>query len=156
MGVVMMFCSMNEDSKGLEFYFHCVMKLHRAKFIELISDLEFFPGQVPILAAINKNNGCKQKDIGGIVMFKPASITDALKRMEKNGLIQRKNDEDDLRIVRVFITELGKKQLKEAIKINKEVEEICFMNFTNEEKKKFRDFLKKVIINLESGEKDNA
>lgn len=151
-----MFCSVDEDLNSLEFYFHSIMKLHRAKFMKLISNLDLFPGQIPILVAINNNNGCKQKDIGKTVMFKPASITDALKRMEKGGFIERKNDVKDLRIVRVFITELGKTQLKEAMKVSRDIEQICLMNFSDEEKVMFRYFLKKMILNLDPEENANA
>jgi Transcriptional regulators len=129
--------------------FHHLFKLHRALFISLISDIELFPGQIPILALLNKNDGCIQKEIGENLRFKPASITDSLKRMEKALLIIRKQDEKDLRITRVYITDTGRQQLEKAIDISNRLEDICFAGFTKEEKEVFINSMEKMSRNLD-------
>lgn len=138
----------NHGMNNFEINFHDLLRLHRARFIHMISDSELFPGQIPLLSMINRSNGCTQKEIGNFLRFKPASITDSLKRMEKANLITRKQDEKDLRISRVYITDLGRDQLKKAVETSHQLEAICFAGFTTEEKELFISYLKRIKDNL--------
>lgn len=131
-----------------EVVFHKLLRLRRAKLMSLIDNVELFPGQIPILAIVDGNNGCTQKEIGENMRFKPASITDSLKRMEKAGLINREQDDKDLRITRVYITPVGKEQLEKAVKISHSFESICFAGFSTEEKEIFISLIKKMNNNL--------
>jgi len=133
---------------NFEITFHNLIRLHRARFIGLISNIELFPGQIPILAMLDKNDGCTQKEIGENFKFKPASITDSLKRMEKACLITRKQDEKDLRITRVYITDVGREHLEKAIEISYKLEDISFRGFTKDEKERFIDLMEKMNRNL--------
>jgi DNA-binding MarR family transcriptional regulator len=79
---------------------------------------------------------------------KPATITVMLTRMEKGGLIERKKDEQDQRVTRIFITEKGEEICKEAKMLVKQIEEECFKGFTVEEKVVFRRLLMQIKYNL--------
>lgn len=131
-----------------EVIFHKLLRLRRARLMSLIGNIELFPGQIPILAIVDENDGCTQKEIGKNMKFKPASITDSLKRMEKAGLITRKQDDKDLRISRVYITEVGKEQLEKAIEISHSFEAICFAGFNADEKETFISLMKRMNKNL--------
>lgn len=133
---------------AFEVEFHKLLRLRRARLMSLINNVELFPGQIPILAIIDGNNGCAQKEIGGNMRFKAASITDSLKRMEKAGLINREQDDKDLRITRVYITDVGKEQLEKAIELSRNFEEIYFAGFSAEEKETLTSLLKKMNNNL--------
>ena len=126
--------------------------LHRAKFSKLAEKENIFPGQLPILVFISQNNGCTQKNIADVLNFRAASITDSLKRMEKAGLIIRKQDNKDLRVIRVFITESGIKHMQIGIKISYRMEECYFKGFSEEEKAMCLAFVKRMCRNLEQNE----
>ena len=132
--------------------FHILAKLYRERFMSIIKEAELFPRQIPFLLTINSLNGCTQKELAIIFKYKPASITDALKRLEKSELIERKQDENDLRIVRVYITEKGKEQLQKSIEIQERLEEICYEDFLEEEKNQFIFLATKIIKNLDKEE----
>ena len=131
-----------------EVVFHNLLRLRRARLMSLINNVELFPGQIPILAIIDGNNGCTQKEIGENMKLKPASITDSLKRLEKAGLINRKQDEKDLRITRVYITDVGKEQLEKAVEISYSFDAICFAGFSADEKETFISLMQKMNNNL--------
>lgn len=131
-----------------EVAFHKLLRLRRARLMNLIGSVELFPGQIPILAIIDGNNGCTQKEIGEKMKFKPASITDSLKRMEKAGLINREQDDKDLRITRVYITDVGKEQLEKSVEISHSFDAICFAGFSADEKETFISLMKKMNNNL--------
>lgn len=133
-----------------EIVFHKLLRFRRARLMSLINTVELFPGQIPILAIIDGNNGCTQKEIGENMRFKPASITDSLKRMEKAGLINRQQDDKDLRITRVYITEVGKEQLEKAVEISRSFDAICFAGFSEEEKETLIRLIKKMNNNLKN------
>ncbi|MFA7533168.1 MAG: hypothetical protein WCY46_02460, partial [Tissierellaceae bacterium] len=75
-----------------------------------------------------------------------------LKRMEKANIVERRQDKDDQRIWRVYLTEKGEKMYYKAREATKVIDEECFGNFNMEEKAvlkklmlQMRDNLKKVI-----------
>lgn len=132
--------------------FHILAKMYRERLLYIMKEESLFPRQIPILTAINSMNGCTQKELGIIFQYKPASITDALKRLEKADLIQRKHDENDLRIVRVYITEKGREQLDKSSEAQKNLESICYEGFSDEEKEQYICLTNKIIKNLDTKE----
>jgi len=132
--------------------FHTLSRLHRAKLMELMNDTEIFPGQIPILMAVKSNDGCTQKELSNLFKYRPASISDSLKRLEKAEYILRKQDEKDLRITRVCVTEKGLELLKKALDTYNSMEDVCYTGFTEDEKTQLNVLLRKVIKNLETKE----
>jgi DNA-binding MarR family transcriptional regulator len=114
----------------------------------LLGEKGIHPGQQHLLIKLFKANGQSQKDLAKNMRVKPATITVMLTRMEKSGLIERKKDDNDQRITRIFITEKGQEVCEEAKKIANQVEEECFENFTIEEKVVFRRLLMQIRDNL--------
>ena len=135
----------NQDS--FDYKFHTMKQLHKRRFQMLSSNIGLFPGQPPLLMLIYQNNGCTQNELSKKLNIKPASMTEALKRMEKAGLIERRCDEKDLRLTRVFLSATGNSLVQEALEIGKQIEKECFINFTEEEKKTFL----RLMDNLNSG-----
>lgn len=128
--------------------FFQVIRLHFCRSHALLGEKGIHPGQQHLLIKLYKKNGQSQKELAKTMGIKPATITVMITRMEKNELIERKKDEKDQRVSRIFITEKGKEVCEEAKKINKKVEEECFKSFTIEEKVAFRRLLMQVRENL--------
>ena len=107
-----------------------------------------FRGQQFIMMILAKHNGCTQKELADMIGVKPASITCALKRMEKIGLVIRKPDENDMRITRVYSTVPEKEKIDEIRKISSKVTDVALKNFTEDEKNSFMNFLDRVTDNI--------
>jgi len=143
------------DPNSLYALFAQVIRFHYYRTHQLLDQYHIYPGQPPLLFTLAKQDGQSQKELGEKLHLKPATITIMLKRMEKSNLITRTPDLHDQRMIRVYLTEEGKKiftQVKEALKI---IEAECFNNFTTEEKVILRRLLIQMRDNLSTKSETN-
>jgi DNA-binding MarR family transcriptional regulator len=71
-------------------------------------DRHLRPGMGPILFALFEEDNRSIKDIAGRTQLSSSTLTGVLGRMEAAGLVDRRRDEDDGRVVRVRLTALGR------------------------------------------------
>ncbi len=136
----------NKDS--LYHIFLEILRLHYYRTHVLLDEVGVYPGQPPMLFVLSKEDGQSQKELANKLNLKPATITVMLKRMEKANLVERRQDPEDQRVSRVYITEQGKEIYEKVNKIMKNLEEECFGNFTVEEKVILRRLLMQIRENL--------
>lgn len=122
----------NKDS--LYYLFLEIQKLNYYRTHVLLDEIGLYHGQPHMLFILNEKDGQSQKEIADTLNVKASTITVMLNRMEKAGLVERRQDTVDQRISRVYITEKGKKVCKKASDVMKNIEAECFENFTVEEK----------------------
>ncbi|MEF9991168.1 MAG: MarR family transcriptional regulator [Romboutsia sp.] len=113
-----------------------------------LGNIELHPGQAKLLLMLREVSGLSQREICDKLNVKPSTITVMIKRMEKTNLIERKNDENDQRISRIFITQKGLEMSNELDDINEKIENECFIGFSEEEKKMATILLTKIRDNL--------
>lgn len=126
-----------------------VIRSHFHRTHELLDDIGLYPGQPPLLMILGKHDGQSQKDLANKLNIKPATITVMVNRLQKAQLVERRPDENDQRVSRVFLTEKGKEIYYEAQQLMKTVESECFQNFSVEEKILLRRFLLQMRDNLQ-------
>ena len=85
-----------------------VCKLHRQRADVLLNEIGLHVGQEMILCALWENEGVTQTELAECLLVQPATVTNALRRMERKGLVFRREDPDDQRVSRVFVTEEGR------------------------------------------------
>jgi DNA-binding MarR family transcriptional regulator len=93
-------------------------------------------------------DGQSQKELASKLEIKPATITVMLNRMEKSKLVERRQDPEDQRISRVYLTEYGREVCQEMNEIVKNIESECFSNFTMEEQVLLRRLFMQMRDNL--------
>jgi DNA-binding MarR family transcriptional regulator len=71
-----------------------------------------------------------------------------LGRMEKSGLVERKQDPNDQRVSRVYITDKGKEVCKKSAEVMMQINTDMFSNFSEEEKIIMRRLLIQMRDNL--------
>lgn len=76
-----------------------------------------------ILLNIDEKNGTPATKIGPLLGMESRSLTRMLKTLEEKGLIVRKGDTSDRRLVRIFLTDEGRKK--------REVSRITVLEFNN-------------------------
>ena len=102
----------------------------------------------------HKNDGATQAEIVEYSKLSKPTISLTLQKMESEGLIYRKQDDVDLRNVRVFLTEEGRKTEKVFLQIGEDVENKVFSVLNEEEKEELNRILDKLLINIkELGDK---
>lgn len=136
------------DKDSLYFIFLEILRYHYNLTHTLLDEIGVYPGQPPMLLVLNKEDGQSQKELSDKLNLKPATITVMLKRMEKEKLVVRRQDDEDQRVSRVYITEKGKEVFEKTNKVMKDIEKICFQNFTVEEKVILRRLLMQMRDNL--------
>lgn len=136
------------DKDSLYYIFLEILRLHHYRTHVLLDEIGVYPGQPPLLFIINKEGGQSQKELADRLKIKPATITVMLKRMEKANLVERKQDAEDQRISRVYITDEGEKICIKAMEVMKSLEKECFENFTLEEEVVLRRLLMQMRDNL--------
>lgn len=138
--------SCNFDS--LHQAFMKVIKLHYQRLHTTLEKLGLYPGQPPMLFILYKNDGQSQRELADKLHIKPATTTVMLTRLEKAGLVTRKQDEEDQRVSRVYLTEKGRDICKILKKVMEDLNEECFGNFSDDEKELLRSLLMKMSDNL--------
>ena len=76
-----------------------------------------------ILTCLWEREGVNVKDLSRELLLDSSSLTGHLDRMERVGLVVRKDDPDDRRAVRVFLTDKGRRLKKQLEPIGKELKE---------------------------------
>lgn len=71
-------------------------------------------GQGMLLCTIVRQDGMTQSELADLLSVQGATITNMLQRMEEAGLVNRRRDPEDNRLVRVYVTDEGRRK-EEAI-----------------------------------------
>jgi DNA-binding MarR family transcriptional regulator len=137
------------DSNSLYHVFARVIKSHYKRIHSLLEEIGLYPGQHPMLFILGHKGGQSQKELAEKLKIKPATITVMITRMEKVGLVERKQDTEDQRISRVYLTEKGKEIFSLVKEKLEEINEECFKNFTEEEKVLLRRLFLQMLENLD-------
>jgi len=84
------------------------LQLHRQLMGKLMSGPDSHPGQAFALRMLGSNDGISQRDLAEAMHLSRPAVTTMLQRMEKAGLIDRRPDDNDQRIMRTYLTDDGR------------------------------------------------
>ncbi|MGG5317882.1 MarR family winged helix-turn-helix transcriptional regulator [Enterococcus sp. AZ072] len=101
-------------------------------------------GQLRVLAILEKEDGLIQSQLAEILDLRPSSLAELLKKMEKSGDVVRKEEEQDRRLKRVFLTDQGREKISSLAGSGKDQSEDFFAGLTEEEKQQFSEYLQKI------------
>ena len=124
--------------------------IHRYRISKSASQVGLYFGQPRIIEYIIENTDCTQKDVAAAMHISPASVAVTLKRLEKAGLIIRKNDESDSRKNHLSVTQKGVDSLKEFRRICDATDEDMFKDFSEKEIETLHYLLSRLHKNLNS------
>lgn len=137
--------SKNENSEQLAQIWHkimisgdivvCTEKLKGASVID-----------VNILRLLEENETMILKEIGAKLSVSPSTLSSAIKRMEKSGLIERVICKEDLRSYFIIMTDYGKLAINEHNELELKIMDMLLGRLDSEnERKEFLKMLKKLI-----------
>ena len=84
------------------------LHLHRQLMTKLMSGQDAHPGQAFALRMLGANDGISQRDLAEAMHLSRPAVTTMLQRMQKAGLIDRRPDERDQRVMRTYLTDEGR------------------------------------------------
>ena len=125
-----------------------ICKLHRACSNQQLEAIGMYKGQELIICELWQQDGLTQSDLVERLEIQPSTLTNALNSMEKSGLVQRKPDEADQRVSRVYLTERAGEIWPQVQQVWDDMEARTFANLTVEERVLLRRLLMQVYENL--------
>lgn len=123
----------NPMNMPLQVLMHQVLHMEKQYMNRLMQPIDLKHGQAAILFVLWKKGPVSQRELADMMKLKPPSITAALQKLEKRKFIERTPDEKDQRVLRIRITDEGKKCLLSMRDIDKTVKNQLFQNITAEE-----------------------
>ena len=124
---------------------HRVMKRAKSKYEEF--DLN--RSQASILFTLHQRSSMSQKELAESLNMTPPSITSAIRKMEQEGYIRRRQDESDQRVMRLALTEKGAACVENVKRVADEMHELIFQGMSPEEIMLFKRLLIQINENLE-------
>lgn len=82
--------------------------------------------------------------IGGKVMLTSGSITTAIQRLERKGLVRRERGETDARVVLVYLTDAGRALIEEAFEAHASNLDTLFEVLDDSERAQFAGLIRKL------------
>lgn len=137
------------NEKSLQFLFMEIGRHYTEKCLYQIRNLGLQPCQMPVLMVLSRMDGCSQRRMAELLRNKPSTVNVSIQRLEKNGIVCRRRDEADQRVMRVFLTEEGNRIvgiIKERIR---EMEAGMYGNFTETELCLLRRFFLQILENVD-------
>ena len=126
-----------------------------SRCINSISDIRFkelhlHKGQYMFLTRICEKPGINQIDLSNLLKVDKTTTTKVIQKLIKAGYINKKKDDIDKRMWRLYPKEKGLEIYEFVIQDENRNIEICFNNFTKEEKKIVYQLIERMRENIEN------
>lgn len=125
---------------NIKFAWHSINRMYnqQASGHDLTTSIGF------VLLNIDSKNGTPATKIAPLLGMEPRSLSRMLKALEERGLICRKSDPDDKRLVKIFLTELGRQKKDIAKKTVRAFNEAIRQQVPSEKLKVFFEVIKDI------------
>lgn len=106
-------------------------------------------GQAMLLCQVAKQDGMTQSELAQALSVQGATITNLLKRMEDAGMVVRRRDDEDNRLVRVYVTDEGRQREEAITQQFESLIQKMFAGMCDEDYAAFRRLIGQLMVNLE-------
>lgn len=106
---------MSENVVKVEKYLRKIDHIIRLKGREILSDFNITIPQFTALQILINNPGMTIGELSQKMALACSTVTDLIDRMERNGLVVRKKDENDKRVVRIEVLSKGHEILDKVL-----------------------------------------
>jgi DNA-binding MarR family transcriptional regulator len=125
-----------------------VCKLYRARANERLEAIGLHQGQDLILCELSLCDGQTQSELVERLCVQPSTLTNSLHSMERAGLVQRRADDEDQRVSRVYLTDQIRSTWPQIRQAQETTEAQAFARLSVEERMLLRRLLMQVAENL--------
>ena len=134
-----------------EQYLHDFSIIHRYSVMRHIKEMKesrITGHQMGYIVHIQKNPGASQEDISAFFRLNKGTVAKGIKRLLDDGYILRKQNENDKRAYRLYLTDMGEKLFAESERSIVEFNNILTAGMTEDEVSLFRELLTKATNNV--------
>jgi MarR family transcriptional regulator, organic hydroperoxide resistance regulator len=104
--------------------------------------------QAMLLCRLFVKDGVTQSEIAEQLSVQGATVSNMLQRLEEAGLVVRRRDADDNRLVRVYLSEQGRDKERAIHQQIANLEETIFAGISEEDRVVLRRLLKQLLSNM--------
>lgn len=140
---------MKEIEATLSYHIAQLAKAHRHCAEEAFSPLGLHAGQEQLLFQLWQEDGLPQSHLAEAACVDLSTITKAVQRMERTGLLRRAQDAADARISQVYLTEQGRALYEPTVQMWKALEARLVQGLTETEQLLLRRLLIHLVSNLD-------
>jgi MarR family transcriptional regulator, organic hydroperoxide resistance regulator len=125
-----------------------VLKAHRSHAEAALNELGLYPGQEMLLFQLWKREGLTQSELVESLYVDPSTVTKTLQRLEQAGLVGRRQDAEDARVSRVYLTPKGRALETPVRKLWDDLETLTVQGLSEVEKALLSRLLDQIETNL--------
>ncbi len=127
-----------------------VCRSHFEQANAMLAEVGVYRGQPPLLHALWEDDGLPQTALADRLGITAATVSKMVQRMERVGLVERREDAEDSRVSRVYLTSEGWEIRERVEEIWRELAGTMLHGLTAEETAELRRLLERVRDNLKS------
>ena len=140
----------NADSDGINDLVREMCKLHYSRARILLNSIGLHRGQPPVLRALQAQEGLSHSQLATRLRIKPSTVTRMIQRMERAGFVERRQDSQDERVRRVYLTRSGRATGELLGQVDRQLEEEASRGLSPEERALLSRILSRICDNLRS------
>ena len=114
----------------------------------LMEQIALHRSQAMVLTKLFVQDGLTQSEIAQRLAVQGATVTDMLQRMEEAGLVSRRRDSNDNRLVRVYLTPEGREKERLIMEQYYLLESVVFKDFNESERITLCHLLKRSLDDI--------
>ncbi|WP_430911310.1 MarR family winged helix-turn-helix transcriptional regulator [Methylobacterium sp. sgz302541] len=123
-------------------------RLHRSRIGDRLAALGLFAGQEQVVQALAAAGTMTMGDLAATLRVRPPTASKTISRLAALGIVERRAEAGDGRVVRVRLTESGLAKAEAIERIWDDVESELLDGFDNKERRRLRKLLRKVARSL--------
>ena len=104
--------------------------------------------QWAVLAKLERTEGLKQTEIAELMELQPITLTRLIDKLCDAGLIERRSDETDRRVNRLYLTEAAKPLMAKLAVLRGEITKTALASLSNEDTHRLVDQLESIKDNI--------
>jgi len=136
------------EPQSLDLLFAQICRLKHARVRVLLESLGLYRGQTPVLIALREQEGLTHTELSKRLHVQPATITKMIQRMAKAGFVECRQDPEDQRVSRVYLSKAGHAIRVDVQRVWRTLEQEAFEGIAAEERALLRRLFVQIRENL--------
>ncbi|HKH42569.1 MAG TPA: MarR family transcriptional regulator [Solirubrobacterales bacterium] len=127
------------------YMFVALAKQLRGEFEARLAPLGIHAGQDRLLQELWQEDGMTQRELIDRLSVEPPTVTGILQRLEREGFLTRRPDEENRRIQRVYLTDAGRKLEGPVREVWREVESSFLSGLSSADRRQLQSLLVRLV-----------
>jgi MarR family transcriptional regulator, organic hydroperoxide resistance regulator len=133
------------ESNSTTYLFTVFATKHRDNLDKLMKEIGLHGGQIFVLNSLWNNDGQSQAELVKQLNVSAPTVYNMVVRLAETGFVEIIKDENDARIMRVYLTDKGREIKSQVFEQWAKLEDQTFANLTEPEKMMFTMLLQKIV-----------